>query len=963
MADTLPIAEDFAEAVGREEESSSARDDDDLLIRRERATRERFQESVSLTIDGYPVVIPKSVPKTDAQGNELRDAAGELIPRNTTLYDAAMKLVTGYKGADGRFVPPVWSWDDLKERIPVLCHMPHLHPVGVCRMCSVYVSTRIEKGGKIELKGNRKLTPACWHETRDGLAINTRAGLPGLDAGARGRMSAEEFKLHEDAAKKAGSLVNKSVGLLAEMLLADHKPEVLEWTANGKPHAEGKRYENELEAVAGRLGVTGVRDRLKKPDGAFSRNRMAVADPSDSDPRLPHTKPLRRIPLDLLSPTPVPAEDRELGATPLAAWEAWNELVDERFPYSSRTVVVDHDKCIVCDRCVRSCSQVKPFEIIGHTGKGYATRISFGLDALWGPRDRADGSTDPNLLLSGCVQCGECMTACPTGALSLRRRVQPQAWKDDSPKLIPQNPNTPFPAGSGFLTADEMRDLKVEYVSPVRGKLTVQPFRTIPYAYLKWNEGAVRRIEIPPGQSRALCREGDYGSTAFLLSGRGDFWIYEWEQQSIAKPSWLDKLLGRKPKVVRPTPPPEPDGHPEYGWRKFKRQGSDLLLGEMACLTNQKRTATVVAEAAATEPAPVIVYEITRNMLDMMQRAEDSRDDIADVYTARAVQVCLSKSQLFEGLTYDQERQRVDFLLQSRQLEYRRVQEGEVIVREGEKAADFYMIRLGTVEITTTFAGRKHVHSLRTTGEFFGEVSLMEGKERGATASALDPTELIRVPGKLFLEFLKQFPDVKEKLLTATYGAVKGLDKRPPPGALDQYVELGLYQAQKVLALDLLSCTRCDECTKACAASHDGHARLLREGKRFGDFLIAASCRSCHKPYCMEGCPVDAIHRKGDRLEVVIEDHCIGCGLCERNCPYGSIHMVPRETPNLAALAAEAVAVGGNPHLTAARRAVNCDLCGSVGGQPFCVSACPHEAAFRMDGLQLLNEVTVRATW
>ena len=101
----------------------------------------------------------------------------------------------------------------------------------------------------------------------------------------------------------------------------------------------------------------------------------------------------------------------------------------------------------------------------------------------------------------------------------------------------------------------------------------------------------------------------------------------------------------------------------------------------MACLTNRPRTATVVAVASSSEPAPVIVYEITRNMLDMMQRSEDSRDDIEDVYTARAVQVCLSKSQLFEGLTYEQERERVDFLLQSRQLEYRRVQEGEVIVR------------------------------------------------------------------------------------------------------------------------------------------------------------------------------------------------------------------------------------------------------------------------------------------
>jgi Fe-S-cluster-containing hydrogenase component 2 len=104
----------------------------------------------------------------------------------------------------------------------------------------------------------------------------------------------------------------------------------------------------------------------------------------------------------------------------------------------------------------------------------------------------------------------------------------------------------------------------------------------------------------------------------------------------------------------------------------------------------------------------------------------------------------------------------------------------------------------------------------------------------------------------------------------------------------------------------------------------------------------------------MEGCPVDAIHRRGNHLEVVIENHCIGCGLCERNCPYGAIHMVPRGTPNPAALDV----AGGNPNVTAARRAVNCDLCG--GDEPYCVQACPHEAAYRRTGPALLEEILHR---
>jgi len=40
----------------------------------------------------------------------------------------------------------------------------------------------------------------------------------------------------------------------------------------------------------------------------------------------------------------------------------------------------------------------------------------------------------------------------------------------------------------------------------------------------------------------------------------------------------------------------------------------------------------------------------------------------------------------------------------------------------------------------------------------------------------------------------------------------------------------------------------------------------------------------------MIGCPVDAIYR-GKHKQIVIADHCIGCGLCAQNCPYGNISM------------------------------------------------------------------------
>jgi formate dehydrogenase major subunit len=71
--------------------------------------------------------------------------------------------------------------------------------------------------------------------------------------------------------------------------------------------------------------------------------------------------------------------------------------------FSNPVIAVNHDACILCDRCVRACDDIQGNDVIGRSGKGYATRIAFDLNDPMGE--------------SSCVTCGECVAACPTGAL------------------------------------------------------------------------------------------------------------------------------------------------------------------------------------------------------------------------------------------------------------------------------------------------------------------------------------------------------------------------------------------------------------------------------------------------------------------------------------------------------------------------------------------------------------------
>lgn len=219
-------------------------------------------------------------------------------------------------------------------------------------------------------------------------------------------------------------------------------------------------------------------------------------------------------------------------------------------------------------------------------------------------------------------------------------------------------------------------------------------------------------------------------------------------------------------------------------------------------------------------------------------------------------------------------------------------------------------------------SGSENILTYMTQGDFFGEIGAVSGEPRSATCIAyvhprpgvgeeVDPTgekwrkeeeriELVRLPREKLLELMERHPSVRRKIeaeikarreRSRQRSQSRGWEDRTPMQQSDRFQELGLVQGQKLMLIDLDRCTRCDECVRACVDTHDdGRTRLFLDGPRFGRYLIPVSCRACRDPVCMIGCPVGSI-RRGNNLEMVIEDWCIGCQLCARNCPYGSIQM------------------------------------------------------------------------
>jgi CRP-like cAMP-binding protein len=140
------------------------------------------------------------------------------------------------------------------------------------------------------------------------------------------------------------------------------------------------------------------------------------------------------------------------------------------------------------------------------------------------------------------------------------------------------------------------------------------------------------------------------------------------------------------------------------------------------------------------------------------------------VIEARPPTEALSNMPLFRGLD--------DGALESiaRGLRARRFRRGEVIFHLGDPGDALFIVSSGAVKITLpSETGEEAILATLRPGDFFGELALLDGAPRSATAAALEPTETLVLPRQRFRDLIATEPVIRDALLASLAAELRRL--------------------------------------------------------------------------------------------------------------------------------------------------------------------------------------------
>src|SRR5438270_8688100 len=176
-------------------------------------------------------------------------------------------------------------------------------------------------------------------------------------------------------------------------------------------------------------------------------------------------------------------------------------------------MAVNLDACIQCTRCVRACREEQVNDVIGYAKRGASSMIVFDLGDPMGA--------------STCVACGECVQACPTGALMPKTQVGSQVVDKQVDSVCPF-------CGVGCLITYNVRDEKIISVDGRDGpanhsRLCVKGRFGFDYAHhpQRLTKPLIRKPGMPksadfvmdPGNPLAVFREASWEEALDLAGG------------------------------------------------------------------------------------------------------------------------------------------------------------------------------------------------------------------------------------------------------------------------------------------------------------------------------------------------------------------------------------------------------------------------------------------------------------
>ena len=387
----------------------------------------------------------------------------------------------------------------------------------------------------------------------------------------------------------------------------------------------------------------------------------------------------------------------------------------------------------------------------------------------------------------------------------------------------------------------------------------------------------------------------------------------------------------------------------EVGLVSGRRRGSTIRAGGDTVVLELSRNAAL--KLMATVPSAnraVNAITIERQLLQMF-RSGLLKEDVADI---------VADAELIETKAH------------------------EVILDENSDDTDLFVVRRGSVIVEKTVNDVPVFLNYLPAGTWFGNGIEIDGWSPGTQVRAAIKSEIVRFKGEKFAALMERNAQLQERVssdlstlrrmdMTAQERAERDVETVKEYSETARFlIDNGVGEATDVLLIDERLCVGCDNCEKACADSHNGISRLDREaGRSYAHLHVPTSCRHCEHPHCMADCPPNAIKR-GPDSEVYIDDTCIGCGNCQRNCPYGVIRMEPDPPKKPGLLSWMLFGAGPGPGeasygwrktkaakqgTESAKLATKCDMCIGIEGGPSCVRACPTGAAIRVSPERFLS--------